>query len=221
MEDSKIQVEKTATAEITKMIDVAELRVHRAIEEASKIANEEATKTCSELKLKLLQIIREAVKMAETDATVILAQAEAKAQRIIQEATQKAEAMERAILEAEVLSEKRKAGHKRRIELVIIPPVDYTQVEKLRLLLHQQSNFRILSMWGNADGGVSIYAVTEMESSVILELRKIDVVEEAIEIDETLLGSDLISQFVKYNLPLRPSKRDGEQRVLLLLKKTK
>jgi hypothetical protein len=119
------------------------------------------------------------------------------------------------------VSDKQKAAHNRRVELVIIPPVDFVQVEKLRLSLQQQANLRILSMWGTADGGVSIFALAEKRGLVIPELRKIDVVEEAIEIDEDLLGSDFISQFVKHNLPLRPSKRDGEQRVLLLLKKAK
>jgi hypothetical protein len=74
-------------------------------------------------------------------------------------------------------------------------------------------------MWGNSDGGASIFVLTERPVSLIPDLRKIDVVDEAIEIDEVLLDCDLISKFVKNNLPLRPSKRDGEQRVLVLLKR--
>ena len=220
MEDNKPTITKDAEAEMIKIVDAAELKVHQTIEEASKIVNGEATKTFSEIEQKLLHIIREAIKMAEADAARIVAQAEDKAQLIIEEARQKAQEIEKAVLEAEVEGDKRKVAHNRRIELVIIPPVDFVQVEKLRLSLQQQANLRILSMWGTADGGASIFALTEKEASVISDLRKIDVVEEAIEIDEELLGFDLISQFVKYNLPLRFSKRDGEQRVLLLLKKT-
>jgi hypothetical protein len=75
-------------------------------------------------------------------------------------------------------------------------------------------------MWGNSDGGASIFVLTERPVSLIPDLRKIDVVDEAIEIDEVLLDCDLISKFVKNNLPLRPSKRTDEQRVLVLLKRT-
>jgi len=86
--------------------------------------------------------------------------------------------------------------------------------------LHQLANLRILSMWGNSDGGASIFALTERPASLIPDLRKIDVVDEAIEIDEELLDSDLINHFLKTNLPLRPSKRNDEQRILVLLKRT-
>jgi len=86
--------------------------------------------------------------------------------------------------------------------------------------LQQLAGLRILSMWGNSDGGSSIFAVTERQASLIADLRKIDVVDEAIEVDEELLASDLISDFVKKNLPLRPSKREDERRVLVMLKRT-
>ena len=94
-------------------------------------------------------------------------------------------------------------------------------MEKLRLSLKRLAHLRILSMWGTADGGMSIFALMAKQASIIPDLRKIDVVEEALEMDEALLNSDLMSKFIKNNLPLRPSKRDGEQRVLLLLKKAK
>jgi hypothetical protein len=149
-----------------------------------------------------------------------VAQAEEKAKQIIEEAKKKAETMEKAILEMEGEGEKRKATPGRRVELVIIPPVDFVQLEKLRVSLHQLANLRILSMWGNSDGGASIFALTERPASLIPDLRKIDVVDEAIEIDEELLDSDLINHFLKTNLPLRPSKRMDEQRILVLLKRT-
>jgi len=204
-----------------KMLEAAEQKLHRTIEEARKTASEEASKAFRELEQKVRQVIRETVKIAEADATRIVAQAEEKAQQIVEEARKKAQMMERAALEAEGEGDKRKAAHKQRVELVIIPPVDFVQLEKLRLSLQQLAHLRILSMWGTADGGASIFAATEKQASIIADLRKIDVVEEALEMDEALLNSDLMSQFIKNNLPLRPSKRDGEQRVLLLLKKAK
>jgi vacuolar-type H+-ATPase subunit H len=222
MEDNKAAaIAKNAEAEMLKMLEEAEQKLHRTIEEARKTANEEASKAFRELEQKVRQIIRETVKIAEADAAKIVAQAEEKAQQIIEDAKKKALMMEKVALEAEGEGDKRKAGHKRRVELVIIPPVDFVQLEKLRLSLQQIAHLRILSMWGTADGGASIFAATEKQASIIPDLRKIDVVDEAIEIDEELLGSDLMSQFVKDNLHLRPSKRDGEQRVLLLLKKAK
>jgi hypothetical protein len=74
-------------------------------------------------------------------------------------------------------------------------------------------------MWGNSDGGASIFALTERPDSLIPDLRNIDVIDEAMEIDEELLDSDLIKDFVKKNMPLRPSKRTDEQRILVLLKR--
>jgi cell division initiation protein len=222
MEDKKTSgIAKNAEAEILKMLEAAEQKVHRTIEEASKTANEEASKTFRELEQKVRQIIQDTVKIAEADAARIVAQAEEKAQQIVEEARKKAQMMERTAQEAEDEGEKTKAAHKHRVELVIIPPVDFAQLEKLRLSLKRLAHLRILSMWGTADGGMSIFALMEKQASIIPDLRKIDVVEEALEMDEALLNSDLMSQFIKDNTPLRPSKRDGEQRVLLLLKRAK
>jgi len=221
MEDKRTAaIRKNAEAEALKMLETAEQKLHQIIEEARKAANEEASKTFRELEQRVRQIIHEIVKIAEADAERIVAQAEEKAHQLIEEAKKKAEIMEKVAWETADEGEKRKAAHKRRVELVIIPPIDFVQLEKLRVSLHQLANLRILSMWGNSDGGASIFALTERPVSLIPDLRKIDVVDEAIEIDGELLDSDLINQFVKNNLPLRPSKRTDEQRVLVLLKRT-
>jgi vacuolar-type H+-ATPase subunit H len=220
MEDIRTRaVSKNAEAEILNMLEAAEQRLHQIIEEARKAASEETGKTFKELEQTVRQIIYETVKMAETDAQRIVAQAEEKGQQIIEEAKKKAEAMEKAILEMEGEEEKRNAIRSRRVEIVIIPPVDFVQMEKLRVSLRQLDGLRILSMWGNSDGESSIFAVTDRQASLIADLRKIDVVDEAIEVDEELLASDLISDFVKKNLPLRPSKRDDELRILVMLKR--
>jgi len=220
MEDKRTAaIRKNAEAEVLKMLETAEQKLHHIIEEARKTANQEASKTFKELEQKVLQIIQETMKIAEADAGRIVAQAEEKAEQIIEVAKKKAEAMEKAILEMEVRGDKRKADHRRRAELVIIPPVDFVQLEKLRVSLHQLANLRILSMWGNSDGGASIFALTEKPDSLIADLRNIDVVEEAMEIEEELLDSDLIKHHVKQNVPLRPSKRTDEQRILVMLKR--
>jgi len=220
MEDKRTAaIRKNAEAQVLKMLETAEQKLHQIIEEARKAANQEASKTFKELEQKVFWIIQETMKIAEADAARIVTQAEEKAQQIIEEAKEKAEIMEKAILEMEDEGEKRKAAHGRRVELVIIPPVDFVQLEKLRVSLHQLANLRILSMWGNSDGGASIFALTERPDSLIPDLRNIDVIDEAMEIDEELLDSDLIKHFVKKNMPLRPSKRTDEQRILVLLKR--
>ncbi len=210
-----------AETKILNMLETAEQSLHQIIEEARKAASEETSKTFKELEQTVRQIIYETVKMAEADAQKILAQAEEKGQQIIEEAKKKADAMEKAVLEMEADKENRKAIRKRRVELVIIPPVDFVQMEKLRVSLQQLAGLRILSMWGNSDGGSSIFVVTDRQASLIADLRDIDVVEEAIEVDEELLASGLISDMVKNNLPLRPMGRGGELRVLVMLKKAK
>jgi vacuolar-type H+-ATPase subunit H len=220
MEDKRTAaIRKNAEAQVLKMLETAEQKLHQIIEEARKAANQEASKTFKELEQKVFWIIQETMKIAEADAARIVTQAEEKAQQIIEKAKEKAEIMEKAILEMEDEGEKRKAAHGRRVELVIIPPVDFVQLEKLRVSLHQLANLRILSMWGNSDGGASIFALTERPDSLIPDLRNIDVIDEAMEIDEELLDSDLIKDFVKKNMPLRPSKRTDEQRILVLLKR--
>lgn len=212
---------KNAEAEALKMLQEVEQKLQRTIHEARETATEEAAQIFRELELKVRRIIQDTVKIAEADAVRIVAQAEEKAHQIIEEAGKKALMIQKAALEAEGEGDKRKATHKRRVELVIIPPVDFVQLEKLRLSLQQLTHFRILSMWGTPEGGSSIFAITDKQTSIIPDLRKIEVVDEAIEIDEELMGSALVSQYVKNNLPLRPSKRDGEQRILVLLKKIK
>jgi len=116
---------------------------------------------------------------------------------------------------------KQKAHNEQRVELVIVPPIDMAQLEKLRLSLQQLGYLRILSMWGTTDGGTSIFALVQPPAPLISDLRKTDVVYEAIEIEEQLLGSALANYYIEKDLPLRSSKRSDEQRVLVLLKRTR
>ena len=201
---------KKTEAEARKMLEEAEQKVHRIIEEARKTASEEASKIFKEIERDIVHIIDEAIKKADADAEKIVAQAEKKAHEIIEEA--------KRIQALEDKEEKRKAAFKQRAELVIVPPIDTVQFDKLRVSLQQLAHLQILSMWGTSEGGASVFAVTDRPASLVQDLRRIDVVDEAMEIGEELLGSDLIKLFVKKNMPLRPSKRNDEQRVLVLLK---
>lgn len=249
MEDKRTaSIKKEAEAEALKMLESAEQNLHQLIEEARRIANEEAIKTFKELEQKVRQIIHETIKIAEADAEKIVAQAEDKAHQIVEEAKKRAQtrakaddiegvekvtaasltqrlqqtlkhSMERVVSKTEDKEEKRKANHKRRVELMIIPPIDLVQLEKLRMSLQQLANLRILSMWGTPDGGASIFVLRERPAPLVPDLRKIDVVDEAIEMGEELLGSDLMNRFAEKSLPLRPTKHSDEKRILVLLKR--
>lgn len=234
MEDKRMAVIRDkAEAEALNMLEAAEQNLRQIIEESWKAANEERRKTFKELEQKVRQIIQEAIKIAEADAERIVAQAEAKAHQIVEEAKKEAQTKAKADdiegvdrVAAVVASgtedeeEKRKATYKQRVELVIVPPIDMVQLEKLRTSLQQIANLRILSIWGTSDGGASILALMKKPAPLIPDLRKMDVVDEAIEIKEEMLGSDLINHIVKKNLPLRPSKHKDEQKFLVLLKRT-
>jgi hypothetical protein len=115
---------------------------------------------------------------------------------------------------------KQKANNEQRVELVIVPPIDMAQLEKLHLSLQQLGYLRILSIWGTTDGGTSIFALMQPPAPLISDLRKTDVVYEAIEIEEQLLGSHLANYYIEKDLPLRSSKRSDGQRILVLLKRT-
>ena len=250
MEDKATAKREKAKAEALKIIELAEQKARQVIEQAWKTANEETSRTFEELKQKLRYIIQNAIKMAEEDSGGILAQAEGKASQNVKESKEKAQTkvkpadeervarvadaaqiqilqqplkpiMEKVVPGMEDEKEKQKADYKQRVELVIVPPIDMLQLEKLRLSLQQLGYLRILSMWGTTDGATSIFALLQRPASLIPDLRKIDVVYEAIEIEEQLPGSDLANYYVERDLPLLSSKRNDEQRVLVLLKRTR
>jgi vacuolar-type H+-ATPase subunit H len=250
MEDERTAaIRKKAEAEALKMIELAEQKARQVIEEARKTANEETSRTFEELKQNVRHIIHDPIKIADADAESILAQAEEKAFQIVEESKEKTQTktesddkegvervadadqtqrlqqtlkpiMEKAAPIIDDQKEKQKANNKQRVELVIVPPIDMIQLEKLRLSLQQLGYLRILSMWGTTDGGTSIFALMQRPAPLISDLRKADVVYEAIEIEDQLLGSDLANYYIEKDLPLLSSKRSDEQRILVLLKRT-
>ena len=103
-------------------------------------------------------------------------------------------------------------------EVVIVPPVDFAQLEKLRMSLQKLRNTRLLTTEGYPDGRTSISVLFYTPATLIPDLKDIEVVEEAIE--EESLDSHPLSEIVKKALPpRRPSKRKGEQTILVVLKR--
>ena len=248
MEDKSKTPKEKAKAEALKMIALAEQKALQVIWDAWRTANEDTSRTFEELKKKVRNIIHDAIKIAEEDSGSILVQAEEKAPQIVEESKKKAQTkiksdneervelladapqtqglqqtfkpiMEKVAPEMEDEKEEQKADYTQRVELVIVPPIDMLQLEKLRLSLQQLGYLRILSMWGTTDGATSIFALLQRPASLIPDLRKMDVVYEAIEIEEQPLGSDLANYYIERDLPLLASKRNDEQRVLVLLKR--
>jgi vacuolar-type H+-ATPase subunit H len=248
MEDKSKTPKEKAKAEALKMIALAEKKALQVIWDAWKTANEDTNRTFEELKKKVRHIIHDAINIAEEDSGSILAQPKEKASQIIEESKKRAQTniksdneervervadapqtqglqqtfkpiMEKVAPEMEDEKEKQKANYEQRVELVIVPPIDMLQLEKLRLSLQQLGYLRILSMWGTTDGATSIFVLLQRPASLIPDLRKMDVVYEAIEIEEQLPGSDLANYYIERDLPLLSSKRNNEQRVLVLLKR--
>jgi hypothetical protein len=60
----------------------------------------------------------------------------------------------------------------------------------------------------------------ERRTLLVPYLRTLEVVDEAIDIEEGLLGSDLVSHFMAKDFPLRSGKHGDGQRILILSKRT-
>ncbi len=205
----------------------------RIIEDARKKAETDASKIVAQAEEKARQITEEAKSRvgSEVKADRIIAEAELKARQIIEEAQRIAAApvaerpqnivkaaKDKAARGTKAKQEKRVAAYNR-AELVIVPPIDFAQLEKLRISLQQLTNLRILATEGSSEGGTSISIIMKKPEPLIPELKKIDAVEEAIE--EELLDSHPLGNIVKQELPTRPPKRDDEQRILVVLKRTR
>ncbi len=125
---------------------------------------------------------------------------------------------EKADLEAKGKAERQEAAYKKRVEIVIIPPVDFAQLERLRTSLQRLPNLRILSIGGSPGGSTQISILMNKPAPLAESLRGMDIVEEAIE--EELLDSHPLGDFVKQATPGYPTKRPSdEQRVLVVLKR--
>ena len=171
----------------------------------------------------------EAKKKAEPEAAKIVSEAQQKAQQIIAEAERIAAApaterplyimraaREETALEAK--TEEQEAGLPKRVDLVIMPPVDFAQLVKMRTSLQQFAGLRVLSVEGSLDVGTQISIQMEKPIPLVDMLRSLPVVEEAVE--EEKIESHPLGSFLKKAMPVRSSKRGKEQRILLVLKRT-
>ena len=220
---------KKAEPEVAKIVSEAQQKAQQIVEEAKKKAETEATKIVSEAQQKAQQIIAEIKKKAEPEAAKIVSEAQQKAQQIIAEAERIAAApaterplyimraaREETALEAK--TEEQEAGLPKRVDLVIMPPVDFAQLVKMRTSLQQFAGLRVLSVEGSLDVGTQISIQMEKPIPLVDMLRSLPVVEEAVE--EEKIESHPLGSFLKKAMPVRSSKRGKEQRILLVLKRT-
>lgn len=104
------------------------------------------------------------------------------------------------------------------VELAIVPPIDFIQLEKLRISLQSLKNMRILSTEGYTDGRTAISILLNRPSPLITDLISIEEVEEAL--GEETIDSHPLGESLKKTLPPVPSKRNNRRRILLVLKRT-
>ena len=223
------EAKKKAGTEAAKIVSEAQQKAQQIVEEAKKKAGPEAAKIVSEAQQKAQQIIAEIKKKAEPEAAKIVSEAQQKAQQIIAEAERIAAApaterplyimraaREETALEAK--TEEQEAGLPKRVDLVIMPPVDFAQLVKMRTSLQQFAGLRVLSVEGSLDVGTQISIQMEKPIPLVDMLRSLPVVEEAVE--EEKIESHPLGSFLKKAMPVRSSKRGKEQRILLVLKRT-
>jgi len=208
---------------VSKKVDAEALHI---IEEATKVANAEAIRIIKEFEKKGRQIISQAVKTAEAEANKIVTQAEEKGREIIEEAQRTAQILanvedmevSKDVPKGAEKTEKQKVALQQRVELVIVPPINMVQLGKLSLSLQRLANLCVLSSEVPPDGWPSIVAMMEEASGFVSDLRKIEVVEEAIEIEDGFVGPDLLHYLIENDSTLRHLKPNGERKIVVLLK---
>ena len=208
---------------VSKKVDAEALHI---IEEATKVANAEAIRIIKEFEKKGRQIISQAVKTAEAEANKIVTQAEEKGREIIEEAQRTAQIManvedmgvSKAVPKGVEKTEKQKVALEQRVELVIVPPINMVQLGKLSMSLQRLANLCVLSSEVPPDGWPSIVTMMEEASGFVSDLRKIEVVEEAIEIEDGFVGPDLLHYLIENDSTLRHLKPNGERKIVVLLK---
>jgi hypothetical protein len=221
-----------AEAETSKMLSQGESKERRLIEEAkaSFVNRVSADRKYSDVEHKVQQITEEAKDSVAAKLFVHqkLASNRLQARPIVEEAKTAPvsprqtlrsifhQVRQKAIPETKAEKENRTAIYQDRVELAIVPPPDFIQLERLRKDLQKLSNIRILSTEGSTDGRTAISIEVNPPSYLIPDLKKIDSVEEAFA--EEALDSHPMGESLKKALTSRPSKRKNERKVLLVLK---
>jgi vacuolar-type H+-ATPase subunit H len=224
------EAKKKAQGKLPETALDAEQKGRQIIEEASKKAEAEVSKIIAEAQQKARQITDEAKKKPGVEAKPdrVIVDAEQRARQIIEEAEKIAAASSpqrpslimkavREKADPEMKAKQQEAAVTKRAELLIIPPVDFPQLQKLRLSLQQTPSLRVTSVGGSLDGGTQISVTMEKPVPLADVVRSIAVVEEAVE--EEALDSHPLGDFLKKAIPARPSKRRDEQRILIVLKR--
>jgi len=215
------------------LIKEAEQKGRQLADEAKRKAETDVSKIVAQAEEKGRLIIEDAKKKAqdETAASKMLTQAEQKARAIVEAAekiaaaqpAQRPQHIVRAARESAEIEAKAKAEppkptyYQDQVELVIIPPIDYTQLERLRISLQRLPHTRVLSTTGSPYGATQISVFMERPAPLAEALRSINSVEEAI--GEELLDSHPLGDFLKKALPEHISKRRDEKRILVVLKR--
>ena len=212
------EVRVKAEAEANKITGEAEQKGRRIIEEAQKVAAAQvkAGKPAPDVESKSNEIIAEAEHKArqiiEEAERIAAAPADQRTQQIIKAVKEKAN------LDTKGKSQQPKAAYKKRVEIVVTPPVDFAQLEKLRTSLQRLPSLRILSIGGSPGGGTQISIMMDKPAPIVESLIQMEFVEEAIE--EDVLDSHPLGDFLRKVMPGPQAKRPpDEHRVLVVLKR--
>ncbi|MEE9401025.1 MAG: hypothetical protein V3V32_03300, partial [Dehalococcoidia bacterium] len=224
------EAKEKAEAEASRIIAEAKQNGSQILEEARDKAEAEASRIIAEAEQKAGQFLEEAKEKAAAQTMSLVDEYEQRARKIVEEAEKIAAApaaerpahiirtlQEKAALEAEAKEEGKKAAQQKRVELVVIPPINFAQLTKLRISLQQFPDLRVLATGGSLEGGATISIFMEEPIPLTDELREMGTIEEAIE--EELLDSHPLGDFLKRAMPARSSKRSEIQRILIVLRR--
>ena len=221
---------RKAQDDAAEIVSQAEQKGSQIIEEAIKRAEDDASSALAEAEQKASQLLEEAKEEAAAQTISLVDEYEQRARKIVEEAERIAAApaaerpaqiirtlQEKAALEAKAKGEEKKAAQQKRVELVVIPPINFAQLTKLRISLQQFPDLRVLATGGSLEGGATISIFMEEPIPLTDELRAMGTIEEAIE--EELLDSHPLGDFLKQAMPARSSKRSETQRILIVLRR--
>ncbi len=203
------------------------------ISEATTRAQTDARDIIAAAEKSAAMIVQETADKAATQTADLVAEYEERARKVLLEAEKIAAApsrekpahilralAERAADQSRARDEAReakKAASQRRTQLLILPPVDYGQLAQLRASLQQIADLRVVSTGGSLEGGATISLHLDQPMPLTDRLKSSGAIEEAIE--EDMLDSHPLGDFLKRAMPLQASKKRDGDRILVVLKR--
>jgi hypothetical protein len=184
------------------MVAKSEERANQLMQEAEKKAASQTESLVAEYEKRARQILQEAEKISATPP-------QQRPGQILKTLAEKASEQSKAKAEA------RQELKEKRVDLVIIPPVNFAQMTKLRVSLQGFQNLRVLSTGGSLDIGATISIWMDEPFPLVDELKKLGTIDEAI--NEAELGSHPLGDFLKKALPVSSQKKRDGQRILVVL----